>query len=273
MDVVNIQLWIGTSFVSKKEYLSYFEDLNDEEQSGNPLALKRQFEIDIDDLHDPEKLVCLPRLKKPVPIADIIQKINVNEEEKPRIANKCASLGLTSANATFWYINDDTELVTEPAKPYKESYNGLKYIGQYAANSQYKNVTPQFHPRLQHVWIGNNFSSAKVYSAYFKLDYKTKDIDSPQYKVCGFCQDLGIRWYDEDLIAFPRPLKKALPISKLLNKFLGTANCIDQIVAECKKRGIDEANALAWYDAEDLKIKKPYRFDYNGLQYIGRYPL
>ncbi|KAB0866820.1 hypothetical protein FZH98_10915 [Cronobacter sakazakii] len=45
-----------------------------------------------------------------------------------------------------------------------------------------------------HLWIGNNFSSEDDYMRYFELDYSTDgDTDDPDYNVCGFCRDLGIK--------------------------------------------------------------------------------
>jgi hypothetical protein len=49
-----------------------------------------------------------------------------------------------------------------------------------------------------HVWVGSNFSPEEEYLKYFELDY-TADLGDPDYKVCGFCRDIGTDWYDEDL--------------------------------------------------------------------------
>ncbi|QNH67383.1 immunity 22 family protein [Proteus vulgaris] len=52
-----------------------------------------------------------------------------------------------------------------------------------------------------HLWISSNFSSEEEYIYYFELDSSEEGgIDSPNYRVCGFCKDLGIVWYNEDFI-------------------------------------------------------------------------
>ena len=43
-----------------------------------------------------------------------------------------------------------------------------------------------------HLWIDSSFLLKKSMH-YFELDYSEEDgIDSPNYRVCGFCKDLGI---------------------------------------------------------------------------------
>ncbi|WP_275389799.1 immunity 22 family protein, partial [Xenorhabdus bovienii] len=52
-----------------------------------------------------------------------------------------------------------------------------------------------------HLWIGNNFSSEDEYMKYFELDYSVEgNFDDPNYKLCQFCKDIGLQWYDEDFI-------------------------------------------------------------------------
>ncbi len=63
-----------------------------------------------------------------------------------------------------------------------------------------------------HIWIENNFSSADDYIRYFELDYSTDgDIDDPDYKICGFCKELGINGTMKILLVlYPEKIKKFL---------------------------------------------------------------
>ncbi|PIT40773.1 hypothetical protein BHC54_02320 [Snodgrassella alvi] len=108
------------------------------------------------------------------------------------------------------------------------------------------------------------------YNKYFELDYSTEDLDDPDYKVCDFCKDISDNWYDEDFIAYPEPLKKEVDIGKLIDKLISPElDCRQKIINRCHSLGITKANALFWYKASELTLKKPYKENYNGLKYIG----
>ncbi len=124
------------------------------------------------------------------------------------------------------------------------------------------------HYNKVHLWIGASFVPEAEYNAYFELDHST-DIDAPDYKVGGFCRDIGKRWYDEDFIGIIPRSDKLLSLDELLEEAAVYEEEKPKIKAICHELGITKANALLWYQDEELVINKPYKENYNGLQYIG----
>lgn len=121
-----------------------------------------------------------------------------------------------------------------------------------------------------HVWVGTNFSSDEDYLKYFELDY-TEDLDDPAYKVCGFCQDIGARWYDEDFIGIIPRKSGEVGLDEILKDAAVDRSCIEDVKAECLRLGITQANAIFWYSDGAATISKPLKSTYNGLKYVGLY--
>lgn len=120
------------------------------------------------------------------------------------------------------------------------------------------------------LWIGNNFSSADDYTRYFELDYSNDgDIDDPDYKICGFCKGLGIKWYDEDFIGIIRRESKAVPLDDLLEEAAIDEGVKENVKSKCYASGIQKANALVWYADSALAVKPDPSVSYNGLKCIG----
>ncbi|MCX8754056.1 immunity 22 family protein [Snodgrassella sp. B3837] len=123
---VTIQLWIGNNFLEEEKYQQYFqqfEGIQKDVLNPKPRCL---FCADIGEIaYITEKLVALERFSSSQKIEYIIDSIKVNKNEKKRIYEKCIELGISKANALFWYKASELTL----KKPYKENYNGLKYIG------------------------------------------------------------------------------------------------------------------------------------------------
>lgn len=275
MNKVNIQLWIGNNFSPDEEYEKYFQQNED----ANVLDLEYEeecpFLLDTGEAwYDPECIVIPERFASSQDIELVLGQIKVDEIEKTRILDVCKKLNISSANAFFWYVNNDLDMALEVAKPYKENYNGLKYIGKFSASSKYSFIEYGAEPAEQHLWIGTNLAPLEKYAAYFRLDCTASSTEDPDYKVCGFCEDIGIRWYDEDFIGYPEPLKKAVDIKTLLEKLWGPQlPCEREIMDRCHELGIEKANALFWFDASLASINKPYKDKYNGLEYIGKFKL
>lgn len=123
-----------------------------------------------------------------------------------------------------------------------------------------------------HLWIGSNFSSEEEYMHYFELDYSEEDgIDSPNYRVCGFCKDLGIVWYDEDFIGVIPRFDNNVTLDEVLVDAAVDESEISFIKAKCEELGIKSANAIFWYQDPELVIKKSDNQTYNNLHYIGEY--
>jgi hypothetical protein len=273
LNKVTIQLWIGNNFSSDEEYQHYFHQNFEIPASffdNKPSCL---FCADLDEPCYIEKSMVIPdRFSSPQDINLIIDTIEVNESEKKKIYEQCIKLGITTANAVFWYINNDVSLNLEVQKPYKENYNGLKYIGEFNADTKYPlevyDPTDDYY-----LWVGTNTMPVEEYNKYFELDF-TEELGSPEYKICGFCKDTGNNWYDEDFIGYPEPLKNDVEIDKLIDELVtDDSECIQKIKAKCHQLGITKANAVIWYIANnelsEFKVKKPYKESYNGLKYIG----
>lgn len=89
------------------------------------------------------------------------------------------------------------------------------------------------------LWIGNNFSSEDDYIRYFELDYSTDgDIDDPDYKICGFCKELGIKWYDEDFIGIIPRENKEVSIDDFLEAVAVDEGEKENVKTKCNASGI-----------------------------------
>ncbi|MCL1989459.1 MAG: immunity 22 family protein [Defluviitaleaceae bacterium] len=117
-----------------------------------------------------------------------------------------------------------------------------------------------------HVWIGDNFD--ENYHDYFELDYDVQvDIDSPDYKVCGFCEDIDEKWYDEDWLgAFQH--SKSVKLDKLLEELAVTKDVLNDIKHVCKEKKINKASATFWYYDGSIIVKNREK-KFNNLHYIG----
>jgi hypothetical protein len=269
LNKVTILLWIGNNFSSDEEYQQYFhqfEGIQKDLLNPKPRCL---FCADVGHIaYIREKLIMPNRFSSPQDINLIIDKIEVNESEKKKIYEQCIKSGITTANAVFWYINNNRSLNLDVKKPYKENYNGLKYIGEFNADTKYPSETKDTSSD-QYLWIGTNFMPVEEYNKYFELDY-TEELDSPEYKVCPFCKDIGDDWYDEDFIGYPKPLQKEIDVGELIDELISPdADCRQEIIEKCHQLGITKANALVWYKASEVELQKPYKENYNQLKYIG----
>ena len=104
-----------------------------------------------------------------------------------------------------------------------------------------------------HLWIGTTHKPEDEYQHYFELDYSTEgDFEDPNYKVCGFCRDIGEVWYDQDFIGLIPRSETEVSIDEILTEAaVVDAADIDDVKSVCDALGIDRANAFFWYiDAE-----------------------
>lgn len=121
-----------------------------------------------------------------------------------------------------------------------------------------------------HIWVGNNFE--KDYEEYFELDYREDvEIGDSDYKVCGFCRDIGVEFYDEDWIGYAQhPQEIDLDILINQDELSVTAETIIKIREICIRLGFEKANSIFWYYDGDIEMKgkeKPF----NNLTYIGMF--
>ncbi|MFK3909934.1 immunity 22 family protein [Pseudomonas monteilii] len=119
-----------------------------------------------------------------------------------------------------------------------------------------------------HVWVGSNFSPEEEYLKYFELDY-TADLGDPDYKVCGFCRDIGTDWYDEDFIGIIPRREQEVSLDEILSESSVDPSEKGALKTACLTLGINKANAIFWYSDGGTVIAEPIRSEYNGLRYVG----
>lgn len=121
-----------------------------------------------------------------------------------------------------------------------------------------------------HVWVGSNFAQENEYMSYFEIDHSTEgDFDDPNYKLCGFCQDIGVVWYDEDFIGIIPRYEHEVSIDEILIEASLEDDELPLAKARCEALGIKKANAIFWLQDADLALKQPIKDSYNGLMYVG----
>lgn len=119
-----------------------------------------------------------------------------------------------------------------------------------------------------HIWIGTNFDSN--YYDYFEIDYSTEgELDHPDYKLCGFCKDTGVLWYDEDFIGILPPFPAGFSLDEILAQSAINPDEYSLVKSICARLGIVNPNALFWYQENDAEITVDTSKTYNGLHYIG----
>ncbi|MFM9924230.1 immunity 22 family protein [Variovorax sp. H27-G14] len=123
-----------------------------------------------------------------------------------------------------------------------------------------------------HVWIGSNFCADEDYLAYFALDYSAEgDFDAPGYKLCGFCRDIGVPWYDEDFIGVMPRHRNNVSLDDILVDAAVDRDEFDAVKRRCKSLGVTQANAIFWYQDAELRMPEPVNATFNGLTYIGEF--
>lgn len=123
-----------------------------------------------------------------------------------------------------------------------------------------------------HVWLGTTFKEEEEYQQYFELDYSTEgNFESPNYKLCEFCKDIGEVSYDQDFIGIIPRFDEEVSLDEILEESSTDQEEWDKIKNVCNEYGIEKANAIFWYADGDLVVSKPYKEEYNGLKYIGMY--
>ncbi len=125
-------LWIGTTNKTKDEYFKYFEmDYSTEGDFDDPNYKVCGFCKDIDDVYyDEDFLLAIDPLEKEVSIKEILGYDTLDTSEIEKVIEVCHGLNIKKANCLFSYALPNDEEI-EVKKPYKNSYNDLKYIGIY----------------------------------------------------------------------------------------------------------------------------------------------
>jgi hypothetical protein len=126
--------------------------------------------------------------------------------------------------------------------------------------------------KIIHLWIGTTEKNEEDYLKYFELDYSTEgDFDDPEYKLCEFCKDINKQWYNEDFIGIIPLHKNKILVGELIKETPIDRNEISKIIEECNRLNIVKGNAIFYLTDAEIEINKPYKENYNGLKYIGKY--
>jgi len=120
-----VHLWIGTNF--DKNYYDYFEiDYSTDGELAHPDYKLCGFCKDTGTLwYDEDFIGILPPFSEGFSLDEILSQSAVNPDEYELVKSICAQLGIVSANALFWYQENDAEVNIDKNK----LYNGLHYIG------------------------------------------------------------------------------------------------------------------------------------------------
>ncbi|MGJ8739170.1 immunity 22 family protein [Zobellia laminariae] len=114
------------------------------------------------------------------------------------------------------------------------------------------------------LWLGKTSKNQIEFDEYFKLDYSNNP------KICGFCKDIGTKWYDEDFIGYLK-FDEEMSITDILEEVPISRDDINKVLIKCEELNIRRANAVYWYSGE---IETPSQNkSYNELPYIGEYDL
>lgn len=127
-----IHIWMGTTQKSEEDYLQYFElDYSTEGDFEDPKYRICQFCKDIGEKwYDEDFIGIIPVFEQEVSVREILQEVPIAEDEMEKVISKCNELDMQTANAVFYLTDAEVEI----PKPYKDSYNGLKYIGKFESS-------------------------------------------------------------------------------------------------------------------------------------------
>jgi hypothetical protein len=114
-----IHIWIGTVTVSENIYNEYFDQ-------DNNISLFMK-DIGINEEYDEDFIGILPLFNEEKDIEYLLNEIPVDTNNIKNIMEKCEKSGINKGNAVVFFTDSSIEVV----KPYKDSYNGLKYIGMF----------------------------------------------------------------------------------------------------------------------------------------------
>jgi Immunity protein 22 len=117
------------------------------------------------------------------------------------------------------------------------------------------------------LWIGKTTKNQEQFDEYFKLDYSD---DKENRKICGFCKDIGVKWYDEDFIGYLK-FNEEMSVSEILENVPINPDDIDEVLDKCKELNLEFVNAVYWYSGEIEILSDDKK--YNELLYIGEYSL
>jgi len=118
--MAKIHVWIGMSSQSREEFSRYFEINPADREAGIGAS---QFDKDIHIKWYDDDLIGVYYSDTP-DLEAALDELPTSPDSLAAIADKCRELGITEANAMFYYEDADL-VISEPDK----KYNELTYIG------------------------------------------------------------------------------------------------------------------------------------------------
>ena len=128
--------------------------------------------------------------------------------------------------------------------------------------TDYKNVMDAIH-----IWIGYSSKSEAEFFQYFAINTADRDAGTGASQ---FDKDIGIRWYDDDLIGIYFKESSTGLADAIAELPLASAAVEQLVLSKCWELKIDVANALFYYTDADLAIADSKK-KYNGLTYLGAF--
>lgn len=116
------------------------------------------------------------------------------------------------------------------------------------------------------LWLGNSTKTEQEFNNYFKLDYS----ENENKEICGFCLDIGKKWYDEDFIGYLK-FPDNTDILEILEEVPINSSEKEIVIKKCNELGLNTANAVYWYSGE-IETPKSDK-TYNDLNFIGEFML
>ena len=115
-----------------------------------------------------------------------------------------------------------------------------------------------------HVWLGVTPHTPEEFSQYFEINAADRAAGGG---ASLSDKDVGINWYDDDLIGVYR-FERAISPEAAAYELPTSPDTIVAVLGRCSELGITQANALFCYQDADLHVSDPLRI-YNGLPYLG----
>ncbi len=117
-----------------------------------------------------------------------------------------------------------------------------------------------------HVWVGQSLKKQDDFYQYFALNAADREAGTGASQLDN---DLGIDWYDDDLIGIY--FNENGSLSEAIEELpLASAEAEQAIRDRCRELHIEQANALFYYSDAGLEVADSVK-KYNGLTYLGAF--
>ncbi len=121
-----IHIWLGSTTKDEEEYYEYFD------QDENIAQFSRDIGVEE---YDEDFSCFLPPFSESISVLELLKETDISESDLELAIQKCTDLKLFKGNCVFYmYVLPYIEI----QKPYKENYNGAKYLGIYNVKNSSK---------------------------------------------------------------------------------------------------------------------------------------